>query len=296
MELSNTWCRPAGFSSWKLNQEFHNIMNRCIPGFVLQGGDFVLGNGSGGESAFSNKRTFKDERAGLNLKHDRFGLLSMGNSGKNSNSSQFFFTLDKAPKCDGKHVIFGELVSGAEVLRAAEKLGTSDGTPSGPISITDCGVFHPLHTPGAGYWFDKPDMDSWTGVSPSFFVRPRIALLAPTDAAVQKFRIAIGSFACIAAIVCFESIENNLSEAAYLLTEALKNFSVDVVVIAPPCKDVKGQMRLPQSWIDTTDATVELDDVVVIAKPLEVLPAIQFKSWISKHRGCLWQFDGASSS
>ena len=64
----------------------------------------------------------------------------MGNSGKNSNSSQFFFTLDSAPQCDGKHVIFGECISGFDVLKKAEKFGTADGDTTAPITITDCGI------------------------------------------------------------------------------------------------------------------------------------------------------------
>lgn len=80
----------------------------------MQGGDFVFGNGSGGESIYNGKK-FKDERAGLQLKHDGKGVLSMGNSGKNSNTSQFFITFKEAPQCDGKHVVFGKVVSGFEV-------------------------------------------------------------------------------------------------------------------------------------------------------------------------------------
>lgn len=91
----------------------NSIIHRVIPQFILQGGDFVFGNGSGGESVFGKK--FKDERAGLLQKHNRKGILSMGNSGKNSNTSQFFVTFKEAPQCDGKHVVFGHVVSGFEV-------------------------------------------------------------------------------------------------------------------------------------------------------------------------------------
>eukprot|EP00339_Tiarina_fusa_P001973 CAMPEP_0116999510 /NCGR_PEP_ID=MMETSP0472-20121206/2186_1 /TAXON_ID=693140 ORGANISM="Tiarina fusus, Strain LIS" /NCGR_SAMPLE_ID=MMETSP0472 /ASSEMBLY_ACC=CAM_ASM_000603 /LENGTH=305 /DNA_ID=CAMNT_0004698943 /DNA_START=89 /DNA_END=1002 /DNA_ORIENTATION=- len=168
-----------------------SIVHRVIPGFVLQGGDFVFGNGSGGESVFGNKKTFKDERAGLALRHDELGLLSMGNSGKNSNSSQFFFTLsEKTPQCDGKHVIFGEVQSGMEVLRAAEAYGTSGGEPTVPITITDCGIYRPLECPGAGYWYDQPDADSFTLMSPVFVVRPRVVVVAPSSSVVQKFAVA----------------------------------------------------------------------------------------------------------
>ena len=74
----------------------------------------MFGNGSGGESIYNGKK-FKDERAGLQLKHDCRGVVSMGNSGKNSNTSQFFITFQAAPQCDGKHVVFGKVVSGFEV-------------------------------------------------------------------------------------------------------------------------------------------------------------------------------------
>jgi cyclophilin family peptidyl-prolyl cis-trans isomerase len=90
-----------------------SVIHRVIPGFIMQGGDFVFGNGTGGESIFGKK--FKDERAGLLKKHNSKGVLSMGNSGKNSNTSQFFLTFKAAPQCDGKHVIFGQVVSGFEV-------------------------------------------------------------------------------------------------------------------------------------------------------------------------------------
>ena len=65
---------PIGDSGKPLTYR-HSKIHRIVPGFVFQGGDFVYGNGSGGECVFGNKKTFKDERAGLNLKHDRFGLL-----------------------------------------------------------------------------------------------------------------------------------------------------------------------------------------------------------------------------
>mmetsp|Transcript_16874 Transcript_16874/g.20607 ORF Transcript_16874/g.20607 Transcript_16874/m.20607 type:complete len:134 (-) Transcript_16874:579-980(-) len=102
---------PIGQSGKPLSYE-DCVIHRVVPNFIVQGGDFVFGNGSGGES-----------RAGLLLEHDRKGIVSMGNSGKNSNTSQFFITFKDAPQCDGKHVIFGEVISGYEVLDAIEKVG-----------------------------------------------------------------------------------------------------------------------------------------------------------------------------
>ena len=75
------------------------MFHRIVRGFCCQGGDVVNGDGSGGDSIYGGK--FNDEKAGLKLKHDAGGAVSMANSGKNTNSSQFFFTLAAAPRCDG---------------------------------------------------------------------------------------------------------------------------------------------------------------------------------------------------
>jgi cyclophilin family peptidyl-prolyl cis-trans isomerase len=88
--------------------------HRVVKDFICQTGDFVMANGTGGESIWNKK--FKDEPKGLKLKHDAMGVLSMCNSGKNSNSSQFFFTFKPCKQCDGKHVVFGKIVRGMEVL------------------------------------------------------------------------------------------------------------------------------------------------------------------------------------
>ena len=90
----------------------------------------------------------------------------MGNSGKNSNTSQFFVTLGGAPKCDGRHVVFGEVVSGMEVASAIEFVASADGgEPSVPVAVADCGAYAPLVTPGAGSWYDRPDPESYAGVA-----------------------------------------------------------------------------------------------------------------------------------
>jgi cyclophilin family peptidyl-prolyl cis-trans isomerase len=263
-------------------------MHRCVPGFILQGGDYVLGNGAGGSSIFGKK--FKDEKKGLDQRHDRFGLLSMGNSGKNSNSSQFFFTLDKAPQCDGKHVVFGECISGGKVLRAAEKLGAMSGEPSAPICITDCGIFTPLKSPGAGFWFDKPDADSWNGISPTFVVRPRLAILAPNAAILQKFWLAVDGCLSVEHSLNLEAFKNNHQEVATHLTELLERFSIDNIVIAPTCKDVQSGIVLPDAWIREG---MTLKEVVLIVKPVDTVSTIHKKSWLSTRRG-QWHLDGAT--
>eukprot|EP00053_Salpingoeca_punica_P006745 m.63202 g.63202 ORF g.63202 m.63202 type:complete len:243 (+) comp13834_c0_seq2:61-789(+) len=113
-------------------------LHRLVKGFCAQGGDFVRGDGSAGDSIFGGK--FNDEKEGLKLKHDRAGVLSMANSGKNSNSSQFFFTLAAAPQCDGKHVVFGKVVQGLEVLQRLNEVATASGDPTQAVVIADCGV------------------------------------------------------------------------------------------------------------------------------------------------------------
>ena len=113
--------------------------HRIIPGFMAQGGDFTRRNGTGGESIYGNK--FDDERAGLVLEHDEPFLLSMANSGPNTNGSQFFITFAAAPHLDGKHVVFGKVIKGFEVVRGMEAVQT-DGNdrPVRPVSITSCGL------------------------------------------------------------------------------------------------------------------------------------------------------------
>ncbi len=111
-------------------------VHRIIPGFVIQGGDFTHGNGSGGHSIYNNS-TFEDEN--FQLKHDGRGVLSMANSGQDTNGSQFFITLDYTPWLDDKHVVFGKVISGFDVLDKLEKLGSQEGTTKETIKIVKCG-------------------------------------------------------------------------------------------------------------------------------------------------------------
>jgi len=109
--------------------------HRIIQQFMCQGGDFTRGNGTGGESIYGEK--FKDEN--FQLKHDRPNLLSMANAGPNTNGSQFFITTVETPWLDGKHVVFGTVVEGANVVKAMEAVGSRSGTTSKTVTIADCG-------------------------------------------------------------------------------------------------------------------------------------------------------------
>ncbi|XP_059435924.1 peptidyl-prolyl cis-trans isomerase CYP63 isoform X2 [Corylus avellana] len=112
-----------------------SYLHRIIKGFMAQGGDFSRGDGSGGESIYGGK--FADEN--FRLKHDGVGLLSMANCGLNTNGSQFFITFKRQPHLDGKHVVFGKVVKGIEILKKIEQAGTAEGKPARPVKIVDCG-------------------------------------------------------------------------------------------------------------------------------------------------------------
>eukprot|EP00747_Dinoflagellata_sp_TGD_P165758 gnl/TRDRNA2_/TRDRNA2_187537_c0_seq1.p1 gnl/TRDRNA2_/TRDRNA2_187537_c0~~gnl/TRDRNA2_/TRDRNA2_187537_c0_seq1.p1 ORF type:complete len:231 (+),score=69.80 gnl/TRDRNA2_/TRDRNA2_187537_c0_seq1:99-791(+) len=118
------------------NVPFHRI----VKGFMMQGGDFVTGTGAGGESIHGKK--FKDDPGGLKLKLDKRGVVAMSNTGKNSNTCQFFITFSDQSKLTGKHVVLGKIVEGMEIIDRVEEETASEGEgkPKLPVMIVDCGV------------------------------------------------------------------------------------------------------------------------------------------------------------
>jgi peptidyl-prolyl isomerase F (cyclophilin D) len=110
-------------------------IHRVIPGFMMQGGDFDRGNGTGGKSIYGAK--FQDEN--FTLRHTEAGLVSMANAGPNTNGSPFFIIFEATDWLDRKHVVFGKVVEGLNAVREVEKVGSQSGRTLKKVVIEDCG-------------------------------------------------------------------------------------------------------------------------------------------------------------
>lgn len=139
IELFNdiTPITAKNFAELCKNKKYQNTrFHRIIKDFMIQGGDIDNLNGKGGRSIYG--QYFDDEN--FDIKHNQPGLVSMANKGKNTNGSQFFITTNNANHLDGKHVVFGTVIQGMNIVKIIEDTHTVDGNPTLDVYISDCGI------------------------------------------------------------------------------------------------------------------------------------------------------------
>jgi len=139
MTVMNFVSLARGYKKGKESLHYKNTpLHRIVPDFVLQMGDITIGDGTGGKSIFGPK--FNDEE--FILSHRSPGWVSMANHGRDTNGSQFFIMLTKARWLDGKHVVFGKVIKGYDVLKTIGEVPSDPTTalPKVKVTVTDCGV------------------------------------------------------------------------------------------------------------------------------------------------------------
>ncbi len=183
-----------------------------------------------------------------------------------------------------------------------EALGTASGTPSGIVTITDCGIYVPHVTPASGFWYDQPDHNenTYTGISSTFIVRPRVAVIGPSANVVDKFDAVLQPKCC--SVMTFIASEtatiedprtDNIEAIVKKVYDLLSSYSIDVILIAPACRNILEQITIPESFAKVHEPlphTISKSNVILECKPLDALTAVYTQSWLHQYHS-IWKFD-----